>query len=211
MRSPAKRSSCARAPAGFDPLFHHGRGTRARRKRARRSFSGSHGGAAAFWGRASMRATVDAPEGAGGREADRPALESPCRGLVAVAHLAPLAEAKAMLHWHARHRFCSNCGAPTDVLPAPAGSATVRPARREHFPRTDPVVIMLAIDGDRWVLGRQSRWVPDRHPVVVPCRLRRAGRDDRGGGAPRNPGRSRRPLWAGGRISGRSRGRSRCR
>ena len=35
------------------------------------------------------------------------------QGLVAPQHLSPIAEAKAMLHWHARHRFCANCGAPT--------------------------------------------------------------------------------------------------
>ena len=80
------------------------------------------------------------------------------QGLVAQEHLPPLAEAKAMLHWHARHRFCSNCGAPSNLVEAgwrrdcPACKAT-------HFPRTDPVVIMLAIDGDRCLLGRQTRFV----------------------------------------------------
>jgi len=80
------------------------------------------------------------------------------QGLVAQEHLPPLAEAKAMLHWHARHRFCSNCGAASTLTEAgwrrdcPACKAT-------HFPRTDPVVIMLAIDGDRCLLGRQTRFV----------------------------------------------------
>jgi NAD+ diphosphatase len=80
------------------------------------------------------------------------------QGLVAQDHLPPLAEAKAMLHWHARHRFCSNCGAPSTLTEAgwrrdcPACKAT-------HFPRTDPVVIMLAIDGERCLLGRQTRFV----------------------------------------------------
>ena len=80
------------------------------------------------------------------------------QGLVAPDHLPPLAEAKAMLHWHARHRFCSNCGAPSTLTEAgwrrdcPACKAT-------HFPRTDPVVIMLAIDGERCLLGRQTRFV----------------------------------------------------
>jgi NAD+ diphosphatase len=80
------------------------------------------------------------------------------QGLVAQDHLPPLAEAKAMLHWHARHRFCSNCGAASTLVEAgwrrdcPACKAT-------HFPRTDPVVIMLAIDGERCLLGRQTRFV----------------------------------------------------
>src|SRR5688500_5011272 len=37
------------------------------------------------------------------------------RGLVAQDHLPPIAQAKAMLHWHLRHQFCSNCGAPTEI------------------------------------------------------------------------------------------------
>jgi NAD+ diphosphatase len=81
------------------------------------------------------------------------------QGLVPIDHLAPLAEAKALLSWHARHRFCANCGAPTQVVQA--GWKRECPAcKTEHFPRTDPVVIMLAIDGERCLLGRQSRFVP---------------------------------------------------
>jgi len=80
------------------------------------------------------------------------------QGLVAQDHLPPLAEAKAMLHWHARHRFCSNCGAASDLVEA--GWRRDCPAcKTTHFPRTDPVVIMLAIDGDRCLLGRQTRFV----------------------------------------------------
>ena len=73
--------------------------------------------------------------------------------------LPPIAEAKAVLHWHARHRFC-----PTAAQHAPgagaAGGATARNARPKHFPRTDPVVIMLASDGERCLLGRSPRFVP---------------------------------------------------
>ena len=38
------------------------------------------------------------------------------RGLVAADHLPPLAEGKALINWHGRHRFCSNCGAPTNLV-----------------------------------------------------------------------------------------------
>lgn len=80
------------------------------------------------------------------------------QGLVAPEHLPPLAEAKALLQWHARHRFCSNCGAATVV--ACAGWKRDCPVcKAEHFPRTDPVAIMLVVDGDRCLLGRQSRFV----------------------------------------------------
>lgn len=81
------------------------------------------------------------------------------QGLAAPDHLAAIAEAKALLHWHARHRFCANCGAPT--LLVHGGWRRDCPAcGAEHFPRTDPVVIMLAIAGDRCLLGRQRRFVP---------------------------------------------------
>jgi NAD+ diphosphatase len=81
------------------------------------------------------------------------------QGLVAADHLPPLAEAKALLSWHARHRFCAVCGAPTQL--AEGGWRRHCPScKSEHFPRTDPVVIMLAIDRDRCLLGRQSRFAP---------------------------------------------------
>jgi NAD+ diphosphatase len=80
-------------------------------------------------------------------------------GMVAPEHLAPLAEAKALLSWHRRHRFCPNCGAPS--VPVEGGWRRDCPAcNTQHFPRTDPVVIMLPIAGDRCVLGRSYRFIP---------------------------------------------------
>jgi NAD+ diphosphatase len=81
------------------------------------------------------------------------------QGLVEADHLPPLAEAKAVLHWHARHRFCSNCGAATQSVQG-GWKRDCATCKTEHFPRTDPVVIMLATDGDRCVLGRSGRFVP---------------------------------------------------
>jgi NAD+ diphosphatase len=79
------------------------------------------------------------------------------QGLVGAEHLPPLAEAKAVIGWHARHRFCPNCGAAT--RPVQGGWRRDCPScEAEHFPRTDPVVIMLAIAGDRCVLGRSYRF-----------------------------------------------------
>src|SRR6266849_2242764 len=77
--------------------------------------------------------------------------------LVAPEHLPPLAEAKSLLGWHRRHRFCSNCGASTRLVQA-GWRRDCAACGAEHFPRTDPVVIMLAIDGERCLLGRQSRF-----------------------------------------------------
>ncbi len=79
------------------------------------------------------------------------------QGLVAADALAVLGQAKAILGWHARHGFCANCGAAT--RPAAAGwRRECDLCKAQHFPRTDPVVIMLALEGERCLLGRQSRW-----------------------------------------------------
>jgi NAD+ diphosphatase len=79
------------------------------------------------------------------------------QGLVAPEHLPPIAEAKALLHWHARHRFCANCGAPTRMVEG-GWRRDCRSCNGQHFPRTDPVVIMLASDGERCLLGRSGRF-----------------------------------------------------
>jgi NAD+ diphosphatase len=79
------------------------------------------------------------------------------RGMVAEEHLPPLAEAKSLLVWHARRRFCSNCGGETRTVDA-GWRRDCPNCKMQHFPRTDPVVIMLAIDGERCLLGRSGRF-----------------------------------------------------
>ncbi|HEY6992341.1 MAG TPA: NAD(+) diphosphatase [Xanthobacteraceae bacterium] len=81
------------------------------------------------------------------------------RGLVAADHLPPLAEGKALVGWHARHRFCPNCGAATDLVEG-GWRRDCPSCRAQHFPRTDPVVIMLPVAGERCVLGRSHRFQP---------------------------------------------------
>jgi len=81
------------------------------------------------------------------------------QGLVDATHLPPIAEAKAVLHWHARHRFCPNCGHATRAVQA-GWKRDCAHCKAEHFPRTDPVVIMLASDGEHCLLGRSPRFVP---------------------------------------------------
>jgi NAD+ diphosphatase len=81
------------------------------------------------------------------------------RGLIEADHLPPLAEGKALLNWHARHRFCPSCGSATHAVEA--GWRRDCPAcQTQHFPRTDPVAIMLPVAGDRCVLGRSHRFQP---------------------------------------------------
>jgi NAD+ diphosphatase len=81
------------------------------------------------------------------------------RGLIDAEHLAPLAEGKALLNWHARHRFCSNCGAATAFVEG-GWRRDCASCKTQHFPRTDPVAIMLAVAGDRCLLGRSHRFQP---------------------------------------------------
>ena len=71
--------------------------------------------------------------------------------------LSLLAAAKAILFWHAKHGFCSNCGQPTHAS-AHGWRRECVACKTHHFPRTDPVVIMLVVDGDRVLLGRQARF-----------------------------------------------------
>jgi NAD+ diphosphatase len=79
------------------------------------------------------------------------------QGLVDAMHLPPLAEAKAMIGWHTKHRFCSNCGTPTQVVQG-GWRRDCPSCHTLHFPRTDPVVIMLVIAGERCILGRSPRF-----------------------------------------------------
>lgn len=81
------------------------------------------------------------------------------QGLVGPAHLAPIACGKALFHWHQRHRFCSNCGEKSRITDA--GWRRDCPAcGGQHFPRTDPVAIMLTAHGDHCLLGRQPHFAP---------------------------------------------------
>ncbi len=68
-----------------------------------------------------------------------------------------VATAKAILGWHRSHRFCSACGKESMVVQA--GWQRLCPAcRTQHFPRTDPVVIMLVTRGNQTLIGRSPGW-----------------------------------------------------
>jgi NAD+ diphosphatase len=77
-----------------------------------------------------------------------------------------LAYGTAMVNWHRAHPHCARCGARTDA--AEAGFLRRCPeCGAEHHPRTDPVVIMLVLDGDRVLLGRQATWPPGRYSALA--------------------------------------------
>jgi len=73
--------------------------------------------------------------------------------------LALAGRAKSLFDWHRSHRFCSNCG--KESKPQAGGVTRQCPTcETDHFPRVNPVVIMLVLDGDNCLLGRGPEW-PD--------------------------------------------------
>jgi NAD+ diphosphatase len=77
-----------------------------------------------------------------------------------------VATAKSLFDWRRRHRFCAACGAPTRGVDA--GWRRLCPAcGSEHFPRVDPVVIMLAVSNGRCLLGRNVGWPEGRMSALA--------------------------------------------
>jgi NAD+ diphosphatase len=70
-----------------------------------------------------------------------------------------VATAKQMYEWRRRHQYCAVCGQPSEAKDG-GWKRQCPSCESEHFPRTDPVVIMLPFHGDRCMLGRQERWPP---------------------------------------------------
>lgn len=99
-----------------------------------------------------------------------PAMRSPAL-MAALAALAPgeaaiYAAARSVLYWHARHGFCANCGTATTVFRA--GWARQCPnCKAEHFPRVDPVVIMIAEHDGRALVGRGKGWPAGRYSALA--------------------------------------------
>jgi len=65
--------------------------------------------------------------------------------------------AKAILQWHRSHGFCSTCGAKSDMAQG-GWQRSCSACKAQHFPRTDPVVIMLVTSGNSVLLGRSPGW-----------------------------------------------------
>ena len=89
--------------------------------------------------------------------------------LMAILHPedAPLfAAALRLSRWHGRHRFCASCGHSTDIVRG-GWSRRCPACSAEHFPRVDPVVIMLAEHEDRLLLGRQPQYPPGRYSALA--------------------------------------------
>ncbi len=79
-----------------------------------------------------------------------------------------LAYARGLLLWHARHLFCGTCGTPTRSEAAGHVRVCTGPAcGAQHFPRTDPAVIVLVTYADRCLLARQAHWPPGMHATLA--------------------------------------------
>ncbi len=102
------------------------------------------------------------PEAAAPPELERFGEFAELRGVGAVlpaGEAALLAYARGLTHWHRSQLFCGRCGRPTESRQGGHVLACTDPAcGTEHFPRTDPAIIVLVTAGDRCLLGRQARW-----------------------------------------------------
>jgi NAD+ diphosphatase len=109
-----------------------------------------------------VRAGVEPPEGL--KPVDLRSLA--IQGALNAADLAALAQARSYLFWHATSRFCGRCGGPLAMLRGGV-ARQCGACGTETFPRVDPVVIMLAVDGGRCLLGRQSRFAPGMYSALA--------------------------------------------
>ena len=76
------------------------------------------------------------------------------------------ATARALLEWHRIHGFCAACGAPTRAAQA-GWQRECDACGRHHFPRTDPVAIMLVTHGERALLGRSRGWPEGMYSLLA--------------------------------------------
>ncbi|WP_036257195.1 NAD(+) diphosphatase [Methylocapsa aurea] len=149
-----------RGAEGYDALF-----TAAEAERlgeARETVFLGHDGESALF---AILIDADAPEIA--QERDDIALmdlrQIATQDLAPAGILGAFGQAKSLMHWHARHRFCSNCGAPSRAFSA-GWRRACDACGAQHFPRTDPVVIMLVVNGEDCLLGRHAGSRRAGHP-----------------------------------------------
>ncbi len=74
--------------------------------------------------------------------------------------------ARSLITWHNGHRYCGKCGATTQVFRAGWGRKCSN-CGTEHFPRTDPVVIMLAVYEGKALVGRQAAWPQGNYSALA--------------------------------------------
>jgi NAD+ diphosphatase len=80
-------------------------------------------------------------------------------GTVPAPELGMLAQARSLINWHLTHGYCANCGAATHMIDG-GYRRHCNSCKSDHFPRTDPVVIMVVRSPRGLLLGRQASWAP---------------------------------------------------
>jgi NAD+ diphosphatase len=88
------------------------------------------------------------------------------QGVVPPNELSAIAMAKSMVSWHQRHGFCANCGTRS-AMKEGGWKRDCPNCKAEHFPRTDPVVIMFVSLGDKALLGRQKQFMPGMYSCLA--------------------------------------------
>lgn len=88
------------------------------------------------------------------------------QGLLDAAGLGALAQGAALLAWHSSHRFCGRCGGQTAMRAGGYKRICTR-CEAEHFPRTDPVAIMLAVTPDKCLMGRSHHFPPNMYSCLA--------------------------------------------
>ena len=88
------------------------------------------------------------------------------QGLIGEEPLGELAQGAGLLAWHATHRFCGRCGGATE-MGAGGYKRVCTGCAAEHFPRTDPVAIMLTVTADRCLLGRGRHFAPGVYSALA--------------------------------------------
>jgi NAD+ diphosphatase len=79
-----------------------------------------------------------------------------------------LAYVKAIANWHQTHKFCGRCGSPCESRDGGhMRECTNSDCKAQHFPRTDPAVIMLVSSGDKIILARKKGWPEDRYSILA--------------------------------------------
>jgi NAD+ diphosphatase len=76
------------------------------------------------------------------------------------------AQARALLHWQSRNRFCGACGRAMELQRGGYAGRCVA-CGLECYPRTDPAIIVAVSDGERLLLGRQASWPEKRYSVLA--------------------------------------------
>lgn len=87
-------------------------------------------------------------------------------GTVSPAELGLLAQARSLINWHMTHGFCANCGVATSMMDG-GYRRHCESCGTDHFPRTDPVIIIVVRSPKGLLLGRQKIWAPGMYSALA--------------------------------------------